>query len=127
MLSSRKGALQYNHQTSKYALHAATQQHTFSNIQECTQILHTHNKGAHFNTIERFYILKEDSTNNHLNDDHAAPNSKIFQIILNDFLEESYYPLLLTIRLPARPNPRFTPTYRNPLLQTSTQYHPSHS
>jgi hypothetical protein len=54
------------------------------------QILHTHNKGAHLNTIERFYIFKEASTNNHLNDDHTVPNSKIFQTILNDFLEESH-------------------------------------
>jgi len=49
------------------------------------QILHTHNKGAHLNTIEKFYMFKEASTNNHLNDDHTIPNSKIFQTILNDF------------------------------------------
>ena len=71
-------ALQYSHQTSKYALHAATQQHTFGNLQECMQILHTHNKDAHLNTIERFYIFKKASTNNHLNDNHTIPNSKIF-------------------------------------------------
>jgi len=52
------------------------------------QILHTQNKGAHLNTIERFYIFKEASTNNHLHD-HTVPNSKIFQTLLNDFLEEN--------------------------------------
>jgi len=88
--NEHKRALQYNHQTSKYALQAATQQHTFGNIQECTQILHTHDKGAHLNTTEKFYIFKEASTHNHLNDDHTIPNSKIFQTILNDFLEESH-------------------------------------
>jgi hypothetical protein len=63
---------------------------TFGNIQEYMQILHTHNKGAHLNTIEKFYIFKEASTNNHLNDDHTIPNSKIFQTILNNFREENH-------------------------------------
>jgi hypothetical protein len=69
-------------------LHAATQQHTFGNIQECMQILHTHDKGAHLNNIEKFYIFKEASTHTHLNDDRTIPNSKIFLTILNEILEE---------------------------------------
>ena len=88
--NEHKRALQYNPHTSKYALHAATQQHTFGNIQEHMQILHTHNKGAHLNTIEKFYIFKEASTSNHLNDHHTVPNSKIFLTILNDFREENH-------------------------------------
>ena len=52
--------------------------------------MHTHNKGAHLTTIEKFYIFKEASTNNHLNDDQTVPNSKVFQTILNDFREESH-------------------------------------
>jgi len=51
--NEHKRAFRYNNQTSKYALHATTQ-HAFGNIQECMQILHTHKKGAHLNTIERF-------------------------------------------------------------------------
>jgi hypothetical protein len=54
------------------------------------QILHTHNKGALLNTIEKSYIFKEASTNNHLNDQHTVPNSQIFQTILNDFQKESH-------------------------------------
>ena len=54
------------------------------------QILHTHNKGAHLNTIKKFYIFKGASISNHLNDHHTVPNSKIFQNILNDFREESH-------------------------------------
>jgi hypothetical protein len=69
---------------------AATQQHTFGNIQEYMQILHTHNEGVHLNIIEKCYIFKEASTNNHLNDHHTVPNSKIFQTIPNDFREESH-------------------------------------
>jgi hypothetical protein len=84
--NEHKRAFQYNHQFSKYALHAATQQHISGNIQECMHILHTQNKGANLNTIERFHIFKEASTNNHLNDDNTVPNSKVFQNILNDFL-----------------------------------------
>jgi hypothetical protein len=88
--NEHKRALQYNPHTSKYALHAVTQQRTFDNIQEHMQILHTNNKGAHLNTIKKFYIFKEASTNNHLNDQHTVPNSQIFQTILNDFQEESH-------------------------------------
>jgi hypothetical protein len=71
----------------------ATRGNTATHIwqhQEHMQILHTCNKAAHFNTIEKFYIFEEATTNNHLNDDHTVPKSKIFQIILNDFREERH-------------------------------------
>jgi len=49
------------------------------------QILQLQMKGMHLNTIERFYIYKEASINNHLNDDHTIPNNKIFKTILKEF------------------------------------------
>jgi hypothetical protein len=54
------------------------------------QILHTHNKDAHLNTIEKFYVYKEASTDNHLNDKHTVPNSQIFHTIVSDFREEGH-------------------------------------
>ena len=46
------------------------------------QILQYQGKGAHLNTIERFFIYKEISINNPLNDElNIAPN-KIFEALL---------------------------------------------
>ena len=53
------------------------------------QILRLHRKGNHLNTLERFYIYKEPSSTNHLNDDHTIPNNQIFKTILSNFLEEN--------------------------------------
>ena len=39
--------------------------------------------------VERFYIYKEASINNHFNDTHTIPNSKILETILKGFKEES--------------------------------------
>jgi len=64
----------------------------------------------HLNTTERFYIYKEDSMNNHLNDDHTITNNKIFETILKEFQGTSHlHPDLLSLPLPAPltdlPNP----------------------
>jgi len=46
------------------------------------QILQNQGKGAHLNTIERHFIHKEFSINNHLNhESNTAPN-KIFDALL---------------------------------------------
>jgi len=46
------------------------------------QVLQYQCKWAHLNTIERFFIYKEFSINNHLNDElNIAPN-KIFDALL---------------------------------------------
>jgi hypothetical protein len=42
-------------------------------------------KKSILNTVKRFYIYKEASVNNHLNDEHTIPSSKIFETILKDF------------------------------------------
>ena len=69
-------------QTSKYAQHLTIHQHAFGNIQDTMQILQLQTKGMHLNTIECFYVHKEVSVNNHLNDDYTIPNNKIFETIL---------------------------------------------
>jgi len=35
------------------------------------QLLHYHKKGAHLNTVERYYIYAEYTANNHFNDNHT--------------------------------------------------------
>jgi spore germination protein YaaH len=84
-----KRTFRYNNQFLKHALHTSTQQHAFGNINDCLKILHTQKKDAHLNTTECFYIFKEASTHNHLNDPHTVPSSSIFQIILSDFIGEN--------------------------------------
>ena len=49
------------------------------------EILQYQKKGINLNTVERFYIYKEASVNNHLNDEHTVQSSKIFETILKDF------------------------------------------
>ena len=77
-----------NTQASKYAQHLATHRHAFANIQGTMQILEFQKKCIHHNTVEGFCIYKEVSINNHLNDTHTVPKSKIFETILKSFQEE---------------------------------------
>jgi hypothetical protein len=46
------------------------------------QILQRHNKEAHLNTIERYYIYTEFTKNNHLNDEHNISPNKISDALL---------------------------------------------
>ena len=86
-----KRAFQWNTQASKYAQHLATHRHAFGNIQDTMQILQFQKKDIHLNTIQHFYIYKEASLNNHLNDAHTIPKSKIFETILKEeFQEDSW-------------------------------------
>ena len=40
-------------------------------------------KGAHINTVERFYIHVEQAAGNYLNDDHNVFPNKIFNTLIN--------------------------------------------
>ena len=62
--------------------HALEHSHTFGPIQETMQILQYQDKGAYLNTIEKYYIYKEFSTNNHLNDEANITPNKIFDAVL---------------------------------------------
>jgi hypothetical protein len=46
------------------------------------QILQYQGKEAHLNTVERYYIYKEFSINNHLNDESNIAPNKIFDPLL---------------------------------------------
>jgi hypothetical protein len=45
-------------------------------------VLKIQRRGPHLNTLERFYIHKEASLNNHLNDDHTVIPNRVFDTIL---------------------------------------------
>ena len=46
------------------------------------QILQYQSKGAHLNTVEKYFIYKEFSINNHLNDESNIAPNKIFDALL---------------------------------------------
>jgi len=54
-----KSAFHNNSHTSKFAQHLHKEAHSFVPISNIIQLLHHQRKGAHLNTIERFYIHKE--------------------------------------------------------------------
>ena len=67
---------------SNYAKHNIEQSHSFGPIQNTMQPLLYHDKGNHLNTVERYYIYAEFSSNNHLNDEHTIHPNKIFEALL---------------------------------------------
>jgi len=67
--NEHKAAFKTSNQSSNYAKHLTEYTHSFGPIQDTMQILQCQNQGAHLNTIERYYIYREFTQNNHLNDD----------------------------------------------------------
>jgi hypothetical protein len=63
------------------------------------QILRHHKKGPHLNTLERFYIHAEHTSNNHLNDNHTIFPNKIFETLLKDHPQTNPPPTPLPLRM----------------------------
>ena len=68
-----------------FAQHLNEHAHSFHTIDNTMQILYHHKKGAHLNTLERFYIHAESATNNHLNDSYTIFPNKIFDTLLKTY------------------------------------------
>src|SRR5215469_4544053 len=77
-----KRAAKLNKDYSNFAKHINTHAHSFGAIDTTMTILKKQGRGTHLNTLERFYIHKEASHNNHLNDNHTILPNKIFDTIL---------------------------------------------
>jgi hypothetical protein len=80
--NEHKNAFKTNSHTSNFAKHLIEQAHSFGSIQNTMQILQRHNKGAHLNTIERYYIYVEFTKNIHLNNERNISPNKIFNALL---------------------------------------------
>jgi hypothetical protein len=80
--NEKRNAFKTNSHTSNLAKHLIEQAHSFSSIQNTMQVLQRHRKGAHLNTIERYYIYAEITKNNHLNNEHNISPNKIFDALL---------------------------------------------
>jgi hypothetical protein len=79
-----RSAFHNNSHTSKFAQHLHEEAHSFGSISNIMHMLHHQRKGAHLNTIERFYIHKEHAARNHLNDDHTIFPNKIFDSLIKN-------------------------------------------
>jgi len=77
-----RNAFRSSSTTSNYAKHVLEHSHPFSPIQDTMQILQYQSKGAHLNSIENYFIYKEFSINNHLNDESNIAPNKIFDALL---------------------------------------------
>jgi hypothetical protein len=80
--NEHKQSFQKNCHTSSFAQHLLKQAHPLGNIHNTMQNLHFQGKSAHFNTLERYHIHTEFTTNNHLNDSQNIFPNKIFETIL---------------------------------------------
>jgi len=80
--NEHKAAFKTGNQSSNYTKHLTEHSHSFGPIQDTMQILQCQNKGAHLNTIEQYYIYREFTQNNHLNDEHTISPNKIFDTLL---------------------------------------------
>jgi len=68
--------------SSYFAKHLIDHTHSFGPIHNIMQILELQNKGAHLNTLERFHIYTEYTSNNHLNDEVTISPNKIFDTLV---------------------------------------------
>jgi transposase-like protein len=82
-----KAAFCNNCHTSSFAKHLNEEAHSFGPINKIMQILHSHKKGPHLNTIERFHIHAQSIANNHLHDNHT-----IFPNAVCDILLKTHHP-----------------------------------
>jgi hypothetical protein len=81
--NEHKAAFRKNSHSSNFARHLYEEAHSFGPIENIMQVLHYHRKGAHLNTIEKFYIHAEFTANNHLNDNQTIFLNTIFDTLLN--------------------------------------------
>jgi len=84
--NKHKHAFRNNSYTSKFAQHLTEQAHSLGTIQNTMEILQYQKKGAHLNTVERFYIHAEYIASNHLNDSQNIFPNTIFDTLLTTHL-----------------------------------------
>ena len=79
---NRKKAFRTASRSSNFAKHLTEHTHSFRPIHNIMQILQLQNKGSHLNTLKRFNIYTEYTSNNHLNDDVTISPNKIFDTLV---------------------------------------------
>jgi hypothetical protein len=75
-------AFRNNSNTSRFAQHLNDHSHVFGPIEDIMQLLYYQKKGTYLNTMERFYIHKEASSDKQLNDKYIIFSNIIFDTII---------------------------------------------
>ena len=70
-----------SHSNSNFAKHMIEEGCSFRPVHNIMRVLHYHRKGAHLDTLEKFHIHAEATTNNHLNDNHTTFPNAIFDTL----------------------------------------------
>jgi hypothetical protein len=79
-------AIRTNKPNSKYQIqHILDTQHTYSNIEETTDILHIERKGPLMNTLEQFHTYSLWKENLQINDIYTDIHNPIFNVIIDHY------------------------------------------
>ena len=106
-----------SHSNSNFAKHLI-EGHSFGPIHNIMRVLHYYRKGAHLNTLERFHIHAEATTNNHLTDNHTTfPNAIFDTLAKNKYSHKKPTPPPTNIQNTRSPSPLgIRPPRLNPYL-----------
>ena len=74
----------YAHNKSKFAQHLLKNTHSIGPIENIMRMLYSTKKGKLMDTMEGFYIIKETSDNNQINDKNMAKPNIIFDTIVHE-------------------------------------------
>jgi hypothetical protein len=67
---------------SKYSTQLLGNKHPIGQINEIMDVVYVGNKGSHLNTMEKFYIYKETTKGNQINDKNTVPTNKLFDVVI---------------------------------------------
>jgi hypothetical protein len=65
-----------------FSQHILNTGHEYNTIDNCMSIIKIQNKGKLLNTLEKFYIYKEQKTDNLLNENRMEPYNPIYELLL---------------------------------------------
>jgi hypothetical protein len=69
---------------SKFSQHLLENVHFFGKINNIMKILQLMKKWLHMDTTEKYYIYKETTKGNHLNDQHRVSSNIFFEVTLKN-------------------------------------------
>jgi hypothetical protein len=74
-------AIKNNNSHSGYSNYIRNPGHKYGPITDTMNIIKTHKKGKHMNTLEKYHIHKLYANNLHMNDSAIEPNNSTFKIL----------------------------------------------
>jgi hypothetical protein len=74
-------AIRNNNSNSGYSNHILNTGHKYGTITDTMDIIRTHRKGKHLNTLEKYYIYKVNRDNFQMNDTNTDTHNPIFKAL----------------------------------------------